>query len=93
MLLRVLSLLLGVIGFLAAAVMFSVLFLIGAAAALALGGWFWWNTRHLRRQASAAPRPGPGGHVIEGEYRVEERPEIPAAPNDPESPRNGDRGG
>jgi len=91
MLVRLLAPLLGAIAFIVAAVLFSFLFLIGAAAALALWGWLAWKTRHLRRQAGADPQREPGGHVIEGEYRVEERPESPTALGEPEPPPEKDR--
>lgn len=85
MLTRALSMLLGVAGFIVAAFFFSVLFLVGAALVLALWGWLAWNTRHLRRQADSAPA---GGHVIDGEFRVEEgRAAPPAVTAEPEAPR------
>lgn len=92
MLVRLLAPLLGVIVFIAAAVLFSFLFLIGAAAALGLWGWLAWKTRHLRRAGGgAAPQREPEGHVIEGEYRVEERPGMRDAISEPEAPpRNKD---
>lgn len=90
MLARLLAPLLGVIAFVAAAVLFSFLFLIGAAVALALWGWLWWKTRHLRRQAGAAPAREAGGQVIEGEYRVEEGHEAPAALGEPRRPPDQD---
>lgn len=92
MLVRLLAPLLGVIAIIVAAVLFSFLFLIGAAAALGLWGWLAWKTRHLRREGGgAAPRGAPEGQVIEGEYRVEERPETPAALGEPEPPQDQDR--
>jgi len=90
MLVRLLAPLLGVVAFVAAAVLFSFLFLIGAGVALAVWGWLWWKTRHLRRQAGAAPRE-PGGHVIEGEYRVDEQPERTAALGEPGQSQDNDR--
>jgi hypothetical protein len=81
---RLLALIAGAIAFIAAAAFFSFLFLVGAAVAFALWSWLWWKTRHLRQQA-AASRQEPGGHVIEGEYRAEDHPEIPGPPPDPPS--------
>lgn len=87
MLIRLLSLILGVAGFIVAAFFFSFLFLAGAALGLGLWGWLAWKTRHLRR---ADPVPSAStaadGHVIEGEFRVEDHPELPAAPVEPPPP-------
>jgi hypothetical protein len=84
MLIRLLSLTLGAIGFIVAAFFFSVLFLVGAAVLLAFWGWLAWKTRHRRRAGpvppGAASASDGGGQVIEGEFRVEEHPELPARP-------------
>jgi hypothetical protein len=60
---------------LVAAFLFAwVVFIVAVAAALVLGAWFWWKTRHVRRameQHAAQPPRQSGGAVIEGEYRVE----------------------
>jgi UPF0716 family protein affecting phage T7 exclusion len=56
--------------------MFSVLLLAAfVAIGLALGAWFFWKTRHMRkamREAGAMRSPPPDGHVIEGEAVVVE---------------------
>jgi hypothetical protein len=46
-----------------------------AVVGLALGAWFFWNTRHLRkamRDAQDMRQPAPDGQVIEGEAVVVE---------------------
>lgn len=56
--------------------MFSVVLLaVVAVAALGFGGYFWWQTRGLRKAMRARPPPGDGssndaGHVIDGEAVV-----------------------
>lgn len=67
--------------------MFSiVLVAVVAVVGLAVGVWFFWKTRHLRkamREAAAMRTPAPDGNVIEGEavvveeYRVSERQVLP----------------
>ncbi len=47
----------------------SILLAVAVIAALALGAWLSWRTRHLPRAKGAGARAG--GEVIEGEYRVE----------------------
>jgi hypothetical protein len=42
-----------------------VIFVFVVAGALVLGAWFWWKTRHVRRNM----RPHGAGAIIEGEYR------------------------
>lgn len=50
----------------------SILIAVMMAAAVSVGGWLWWRTRHLRKQAAqAAAAPPPSGTVLEGEFRVE----------------------
>ena len=50
----------------------SVLLAVMMAAAVSVGGWLWWRTRHLRKAAAqAATAPPPSGTVLEGEFRVE----------------------
>jgi len=71
MLLRILAPVLGVVAFVAGAIFFSVLFLVGAVLVLAIWGHLWWKTRHLRRQPGGWPPRPPGGDVVEGEYTVE----------------------
>lgn len=70
-LLRFLAPVLGVVAFVAGAVLFSVVFLIGAVLVLAVWGYLWWKTRQLRGQPGAWPPRPPAGDVIEGEYTVE----------------------
>lgn len=51
----------------------SVLFVVLLAAGLGFGGWLWWQSRRLARQARAAESA-----IIEGEYTIEtDRPEQP----------------
>ncbi|MBI5901594.1 MAG: hypothetical protein HZB40_20530 [Rhodocyclales bacterium] len=67
--------------------MFSLALLaVFAVVALALGLWFFWKTRHLRkalREARAEATPPADGHVIEGEaivvedYRVDTTAVLP----------------
>jgi hypothetical protein len=67
--------------------MFSiVLVAVVAVVGLAVGAWFFWKTRHLRkamREAGAMRTPAPDGNVIEGEaivveeYRVSETRVLP----------------
>ena len=57
-------------------IMFSVVLLaVFAVAALVLGAWFFWKTRHLRkamRDAGAVQSPPADGDVIEGEAVIVE---------------------
>lgn len=72
---------------LALAFMFSiVLVAVVAVVGLAVGAWFFWKTRHLRkamREAGAMRSQPADGNVIEGEavvveeYRVSERQILP----------------
>jgi len=71
-----------VLGFMFSLVLLGVLLVAG----LALGAWFYWKTRHLRkamREANATPTPRAEGTVIEGEavvveeYRVDRTPVLP----------------
>jgi len=78
-LLRFLAPVLGVVAFVAGAVLFSFVFLFGAVLVLAIWGYLWWKTRQLRRQPGAWPPRPPGGEVIEGEYTVEQHRDGPAA--------------
>lgn len=64
--------------------MFSIVLV--AVLGLAVGGWFFWKTRHLRkamREAGAMRSPPADGNVIEGEavvveeYRVSETQVLP----------------
>lgn len=69
------------------ALMFSlVLVAVVAVVGLAVGAWFFWKTRHLRkamREAGAMRSPPADGNVIEGEavvveeYRVSETSILP----------------
>lgn len=65
------------LGFLAIALMFSLVALaVVASVGLLFAGWFWWKTRALRKQmkaqaqaqAPAEARPGAGTTIIEGEF-------------------------
>ena len=64
---------------LVAGLMFSLVFLaIAAVAGLALGGWFWWKTRALRRNMQTfnddlqrATSTPDNGAIIEGEFARE----------------------
>lgn len=51
----------------------SVLFVVLLATGLAFGGWLWWQSHRLARQARAAEST-----IIEGEYTIE--PECPEQP-------------
>ena len=73
-----------VLGFMFSLVLLGVLVVVG----LALGAWFLWKTRHLRkaiREAAAKATPPADGTVIEGEavvveeYRVDRTPVLPDA--------------
>ncbi len=63
---RFAGIVLALLGAVAAIVFTSILLAVVAVLAALFGGWLWWRTRALRREARrAAPS------VIEGEYRVE----------------------
>lgn len=71
-----------VLGFMFSLVLLGVLLVVG----FALGAWFFWKTRHLRkamRDAKATAAPAADGTVIEGEavvveeYRVDRTPVLP----------------
>ena len=73
-----------VLGFRVSLVLLGVLVVVG----LALGTWFFWKTRHLRkamREAAAMATPPADGTVIEGEavvveeYLVDRTPVLPDA--------------
>lgn len=73
--------------------MFSlVLVAVVAVVGLAVGAWFFWKTRHLRkamRAAGAARKPAPQGNVIEGESVVVEEYQVSTGqvlPEDPPKP-------
>lgn len=77
-----------VLGFMFSLVLVAVVAVVG----LAVGAWFFWKTRHLRkamRDAAAARKPAPQGHVIEGEsvvveeYRVSTGQVLPQDPSKP----------
>jgi hypothetical protein len=47
----------------------SVLLAVMMAAAVSVGGWLWWRTRHLRKQGAQAAAAQPAsGSVLEGEF-------------------------
>ncbi len=57
------------LGFMFSIVVVAVVAVVG----LAVGAWFFWKTRHLRkamREAGPMRRPAPDGEVIEGEAVV-----------------------
>ncbi|OGA09900.1 MAG: hypothetical protein A3D95_12900 [Betaproteobacteria bacterium RIFCSPHIGHO2_12_FULL_69_13] len=56
----------GIALFIAAFIFASVILALAAVLALMIGGWIWWRTRQIRREAGKRE-----GTVIEGEYRVE----------------------
>lgn len=66
---NILALLVGVVllalGFMASMVALAIIAVLG----LALGAWFWWHTRELRRTMKEQT---PGGQVIDGEAIVVE---------------------
>lgn len=71
-----------VLGFMFSLVLVAVVAVVG----LAVGAWFFWKTRHLRkamREAGAMRSPPADGNVIEGEavvveeYRVSETSILP----------------
>ena len=71
-----------VLGFMFSLVLLGVLLVVG----FALGAWFFWKTRHLRkamREANPSPTPTAEGTVIEGEavvveeFRVDRTPALP----------------
>lgn len=73
-----------VLGFMFSLVLLGVLLVVG----FALGAWFFWKTRHLRkamREAKTTGAPAADGTVIEGEavvveeYRVDRTPVLPDA--------------
>ena len=73
-----------VLGFMFSLVLLGILLVVG----FALGAWFFWKTRHLRkamREANATAAPAADGTVIEGEavvveeYRVDRTPVLPDA--------------
>ncbi len=73
--------------------MFSVVLLaVFVIVAIALGAWFFWKTRHLRkamREAGAMRSPPADGHVIEGEAVIVEEyraSETAALPDDSRKP-------
>jgi UPF0716 family protein affecting phage T7 exclusion len=71
-----------VLGLMFSVVLLAVFVIVG----IALGAWFFWKTRHVRkamREAGAMQNPPADGHVIEGEaviveeYRVSETAVLP----------------
>lgn len=71
-----------VLGFMFSVVLLAVFVIVG----IALGAWFFWKTRHVRkamRGSGAMKEPPADGHVIEGEaviieeYRVSETAVLP----------------
>lgn len=71
-----------VLGFMFSVVLLAVFVIVG----IALGAWFFWKTRHVRkamRETGAPEKPPADGHVIEGEailveeYRVSETAVLP----------------
>ncbi len=68
---RVAGTVLGVLLFVAALILASVVFAGVAGIALVVWAWLLWRTRHLPRRVPGARAPGAAGTVIEGEYRVE----------------------
>lgn len=60
------------LGLFAAALVFMSIFIaMAAGAAIVIGGWLWWRTRALRREAA---RNAP--NIVEGEFREVPAPRI-----------------
>ena len=74
---RVLAPLFGVIAFIGATILFSVLILVGAGLALGIWGWLWWRARRLHGQGGPWPGRERDDRVIEGEYTVHEPSRLP----------------
>lgn len=65
----------------------AVFFAVFAVLAIVWGGWFWWQTRHLRRQMREQGGRVQGADIIEVEYQVLDDPSQ-RAPTEPAEPRS-----